>query len=135
LDNLAESQPSYFLQVAWQLGTERVRQLTTWQIPALILSSGSMAVARVRCLVVGLFAGLGSWIANVSSPIEVTSSYRRYFVKTVECGRFGSTHSSAVAPFRFLIAMPPEGSTRAVLLPGCSSLGRESREPEVGFEP
>ncbi|KER22718.1 hypothetical protein T265_14796, partial [Opisthorchis viverrini] len=31
-------------------------------------------VARVLCLVVGLFAELESWIANASSPIEVTYS-------------------------------------------------------------
>ncbi|KER26481.1 hypothetical protein T265_06272 [Opisthorchis viverrini] len=42
---------------------------------------------------------------------------------------------SAVAPFRCLAAMPPEGSTRAGILPGCPSLGRGSRVAEVGFEP
>ncbi|KAG5452972.1 hypothetical protein CSKR_111792 [Clonorchis sinensis] len=31
--------------------------------------------------------------------------------------------------------MPPEGSTRAGILPGCPSLNRGSREAEVGFEP
>ncbi|KER20449.1 hypothetical protein T265_11011 [Opisthorchis viverrini] len=42
---------------------------------------------------------------------------------------------SAVAPFRCLTAMPPEGCTRAGILPGCPSLDRGSREAEVGFEP
>ncbi|KAG5454445.1 Heteroproteinous nuclear ribonucleoprotein L, partial [Clonorchis sinensis] len=42
---------------------------------------------------------------------------------------------SAVTPFRCLAAMPPEGSTRAEILPGCPSLDRGSREAEVGFEP
>ncbi|KER32885.1 hypothetical protein T265_01171 [Opisthorchis viverrini] len=42
---------------------------------------------------------------------------------------------SAVAPFRCLAAMPPKGSTRAGILPGCPSLDRESRVAEVGFEP
>ncbi|KER27853.1 hypothetical protein T265_13717, partial [Opisthorchis viverrini] len=42
---------------------------------------------------------------------------------------------SAVAPFRCLTALPPEGCTRAWILPGCPSLDRESREAEVGFEP
>ncbi|KAG5455245.1 hypothetical protein CSKR_106449 [Clonorchis sinensis] len=42
---------------------------------------------------------------------------------------------SAVAPFRCLAAMPPEGSTRAEILPGCPSLDRGSREAEVGLEP
>ncbi|KER28151.1 hypothetical protein T265_04981 [Opisthorchis viverrini] len=31
--------------------------------------------------------------------------------------------------------MPPEGSTRAGILPGCPNLDRGSREAEVGFEP
>ncbi|KAG5444787.1 hypothetical protein CSKR_113920 [Clonorchis sinensis] len=42
---------------------------------------------------------------------------------------------SAVAPFRCLAAMPPKGSTRAGILPGCPSPDRGSREAEVGFEP
>ncbi|GAA47273.1 hypothetical protein CLF_100161 [Clonorchis sinensis] len=37
---------------------------------------------------------------------------------------------SAVTPFRCLAAMPPEGSTRAEILPGCPSLDRGSREAE-----
>ncbi|KER23086.1 hypothetical protein T265_08940 [Opisthorchis viverrini] len=39
---------------------------------------------------------------------------------------------SAVAPFRCLTAMPPEGSTRDRILPGCPSLDKGSREAEVG---
>ncbi|KAG5449397.1 hypothetical protein CSKR_101160 [Clonorchis sinensis] len=35
----------------------------------------------------------------------------------------------AVAPFRCPTAMPPEGSTRAGILPGCLSLDRGSRQP------
>ncbi|KER24551.1 hypothetical protein T265_14400, partial [Opisthorchis viverrini] len=42
---------------------------------------------------------------------------------------------SAVAPFRCLTTMPPEGSTRTGILPVCLNLDRESREAEVGFEP
>ncbi|KAG5442227.1 hypothetical protein CSKR_200184 [Clonorchis sinensis] len=42
---------------------------------------------------------------------------------------------SAVAPFRRLTALPPEGSTRAEILPGCPSLGRGSRDAETEFEP
>ncbi|KER23374.1 hypothetical protein T265_08703 [Opisthorchis viverrini] len=42
---------------------------------------------------------------------------------------------SAVASFRCLTTMPPEGSTRAEILPGCPSLDRGSRVAEVGFEP
>ncbi|KER26374.1 hypothetical protein T265_06358 [Opisthorchis viverrini] len=39
------------------------------------------------------------------------------------------------APFRCLASIPPEESTRAEILPGCSSLDRESRKAGVGFEP
>ncbi|KER21924.1 LOW QUALITY PROTEIN: hypothetical protein T265_14977 [Opisthorchis viverrini] len=46
-----------------------------------------------------------------------------------------SINRSAVAFFRYLAAMPPEGSTRAGILSGCPSLDRGSREAEVGFEP
>ncbi|KAG5455056.1 hypothetical protein CSKR_109927 [Clonorchis sinensis] len=42
---------------------------------------------------------------------------------------------SAVSPFRCLAVMPPEGCTRAGILPGCPSLDRGSRDAEVGFEP
>ncbi|KAG5451189.1 hypothetical protein CSKR_102637 [Clonorchis sinensis] len=42
---------------------------------------------------------------------------------------------SAVAPFRCLATMPPEGSTRSVVLPNCPSLDRRSRDTEIGFEP
>ncbi|KER27408.1 hypothetical protein T265_05516 [Opisthorchis viverrini] len=49
---------------------------------------------------------------------------------------FGRRHSCfAVAPFRCLTAMPPEGSTRGGILPGCPSLDRGNRDEEVGFEP
>ncbi|KER23880.1 hypothetical protein T265_08342 [Opisthorchis viverrini] len=49
--------------------------------------------------------------------------------------RFTWPNRYAVAPFRCLTAMPPEGSTRAGMLPGCPSLDREGREAEVGPEP
>ncbi|KER23400.1 hypothetical protein T265_08725 [Opisthorchis viverrini] len=38
-------------------------------------------------------------------------------------------------PFRSLAALPPEGSTRAAILPSCLSLDRENREAEVAFKP
>ncbi|GAA51721.1 ATP-binding cassette transporter [Clonorchis sinensis] len=41
---------------------------------------------------------------------------------------------SATAPFRCLTAMPPEGSTRAGILPGYPILDRGSRDTEVGSE-
>ncbi|KER27850.1 hypothetical protein T265_05204 [Opisthorchis viverrini] len=42
---------------------------------------------------------------------------------------------SDVTSFRCLTAIPPEGNTRAGILPGYPSLYRRSRETEVGFEP
>ncbi|GAA53475.1 hypothetical protein CLF_110324 [Clonorchis sinensis] len=46
-----------------------------------------------------------------------------------------SWYRSAVATFRRLNAMPPEGCTRAGILSACPSLDRGSREAEIGFEP
>ncbi|KAG5446665.1 hypothetical protein CSKR_112978 [Clonorchis sinensis] len=48
---------------------------------------------------------------------------------------FREKHRSTVAPVPCLTAMPPEGSTRAGMLPGCPSLDKDSRETEIGFEP
>ncbi|KER24319.1 hypothetical protein T265_14454, partial [Opisthorchis viverrini] len=50
-------------------------------------------------------------------------------------GVFSKKNRSAVAPFRCPAAVQPEGCTRAEILPGRSSLDRESHEAEVGFEP
>ncbi|KER29457.1 hypothetical protein T265_03923 [Opisthorchis viverrini] len=44
-------------------------------------------------------------------------------------------HYSAVTPFRRLAVMPPEGRTRAGILPSCPNLDRGSPEAEVRFEP
>ncbi|KAG5441437.1 hypothetical protein CSKR_107656 [Clonorchis sinensis] len=41
----------------------------------------------------------------------------------------------AVAPFRCLTAIPPEGNTRTWILSGCPSLDRGIREAEVESEP
>ncbi|KER25991.1 hypothetical protein T265_06683 [Opisthorchis viverrini] len=46
-----------------------------------------------------------------------------------------SKKRSAVASFRHLAAMPPEGSTRAGILPGCPSLDRGNRDAEIRFKP
>ncbi|KER24376.1 hypothetical protein T265_07935 [Opisthorchis viverrini] len=46
-----------------------------------------------------------------------------------------SSASSAVAPFRCLAAMPPEGSTRVEILSGCPSLRRRIQDAEVELEP
>ncbi|KAG5443916.1 hypothetical protein CSKR_100832 [Clonorchis sinensis] len=61
---------------------------------------------------------------------------------TFTCYSFGARkigknkdYCPAVTPFRCLAVMPPEGSTRAGILPGCPSLDRGSRDAEVGFKP
>ncbi|KAG5452329.1 hypothetical protein CSKR_112798 [Clonorchis sinensis] len=54
---------------------------------------------------------------------------------SLSCGVNLFLSSDAVKAFRCLAAVPPEGSTRAAILPGCASLDRGSREAEVGFEP
>ncbi|KAG5453190.1 hypothetical protein CSKR_112752 [Clonorchis sinensis] len=55
--------------------------------------------------------------------------------QTVGSDRGQQKNRSAVAPFRCLTAMSPQGSTRVGIQPGCPSLDRGSREAEFGFEP
>ncbi|KER25423.1 hypothetical protein T265_07105 [Opisthorchis viverrini] len=55
-------------------------------------------------------------VRTMNLPCVLLSLFRLY----------GKNHSAA---------MPPEGSTRAGILPGCPSIDRRSREAEVGFEP
>ncbi|KER21198.1 hypothetical protein T265_10425 [Opisthorchis viverrini] len=47
----------------------------------------------------------------------------------------GLVRTYAVAPFRCLAAMLPEGGTRARIRPGYPGLDRRSREAGGGFEP
>ncbi|KAG5441345.1 hypothetical protein CSKR_103221 [Clonorchis sinensis] len=132
-------------------------------IPALVLPSGGMAVrhrekpAAKRFLFLthsildsGLEARWFKWLERElidrkvrgSSP---TSASRLLLSRLGQSGRIPALvlpsggmavrHRKAVTPFRCLAAMPPEGSTRAGILPGCPSLDRGSREAEVGFEP
>ncbi|KER22525.1 hypothetical protein T265_14831, partial [Opisthorchis viverrini] len=49
-------------------------------------------------------------------------------------GTISVSENAAVTPFRRLTAMPPEGSTKAEMLPCCPGLGRSSGDTEVGFE-
>ncbi|KER21235.1 hypothetical protein T265_10395 [Opisthorchis viverrini] len=62
---------------------------------------------------------------NLTKPVVLQS---RPLVSHISGG-------SARAPFRCLTAMPPEGCTRAEILPGCPSLDTGGREAAVGFEP
>ncbi|KER31855.1 hypothetical protein T265_12897, partial [Opisthorchis viverrini] len=59
-----------------------------------------------------------------------------YYIRLDQGGIFRiKKNPSAITPFRCLAAMPPEGSTRAGILPGCPSLDGGNREAEFGFEP
>ncbi|KER26838.1 hypothetical protein T265_05972 [Opisthorchis viverrini] len=50
-------------------------------------------------------------------------------------GEIDYNNGLAVTPFQYLVAVPPEERTRAVILLGCPSLDSRSREAEVGFKP
>ncbi|KER24388.1 hypothetical protein T265_07945 [Opisthorchis viverrini] len=66
-----------------------------------------------------------------SSPTAIKGNHRDYRHSPAQT----QTNYPAVAPFRCQAAIPQEGGTRAVILPGCPSLDRGCREAEVGFEP
>ncbi|KAG5454334.1 Trafficking kinesin-binding protein 1, partial [Clonorchis sinensis] len=90
-------------------------------IPALVLPPGGMA-ARHRMGVLQLNSSCFDAILRWSASCSVTLAYESKYSLVV------------YPPFWCLAAMPPEGSTRAEILPGCPSLDRGSREAEMGFE-
>ncbi|KAG5453153.1 hypothetical protein CSKR_106980 [Clonorchis sinensis] len=115
-------------------------------IPALVLPSGGMTVRHRK----GATAEQFRFVLNVSEKsdrclkmfkeaqmtdlsIHIARKDHSVIFRTYGTMRWLSL--SAVAPFRCLTAMPPEGSARAGILPGCPSLDRGSREAQVGFEP
>ncbi|KAG5446073.1 hypothetical protein CSKR_103847 [Clonorchis sinensis] len=120
-------------------------------IPALVLPLGGMAathrkgvtaerVTHVAKYVVSgsILGGLRS--ANVNELTgEIAQCLEREFTEWKMAHNNNNNNNnnnrSAVTPFRCLAAMPPKGSTRAGILPGCPSLDRGGREAEVGFEP
>ncbi|KAG5453520.1 hypothetical protein CSKR_102984 [Clonorchis sinensis] len=57
---------------------------------------------------------------------------RRQYPKNVSSQKPSHTNRSAVAPFQCPAVMPPEGSTRAGVLPGCPSLDREVERQRQG---
>ncbi|KER31378.1 hypothetical protein T265_02423 [Opisthorchis viverrini] len=132
LGNLAVSQPSCLLRVAWQLVTERVLQLNDD-----IYSSTVHYRVHHFCARQLLPFLRGTWLKWLESEFtdrkvcgsNPTSASRLLL------SRDEGPDRSAVAPFRRLATMPPEGSMRAGILSGCPSLDRGSREAEVGFEP
>ncbi|KAG5443303.1 hypothetical protein CSKR_109065 [Clonorchis sinensis] len=94
----------------------------------------------------------GDWIRTPGLPVSFCSGVQRGCADAVtlsnnpphqwllypvppQRNRATMVYCPAVAPFRCLAAMPPEGSTRAGILPGCPGLDRGSREAEVGIEP
>ncbi|KER27792.1 hypothetical protein T265_05220 [Opisthorchis viverrini] len=97
-------------------------------IPALVLPSGSMAVRHRKGVTAERFKATVQPRPDSALP---ATSYQS--IDSLTYTKISDAHS--LAPFRYLAAMPPEGSTRAGILPGCPSLDRESREAEVGFEP
>ncbi|KAG5446642.1 hypothetical protein CSKR_108301, partial [Clonorchis sinensis] len=112
LVNLAVSQPSCNLRVAWQLGTERVLQLNEDNDHPPPTSTGTFCHFP-RCY-------HQTWRDTATSVFQ-------------GCIGHSFIHS-AVATFWCLAAMPPEGSTSAGILPGCPGLDRRSRDAEIGFE-
>ncbi|KAG5444112.1 hypothetical protein CSKR_104199 [Clonorchis sinensis] len=177
LGNLTLSQPSCFLRVAWQLGTERVLQLNSLYdypgkqihlprplappqargfrlvslslVPAIYISqvsqsgrevSSSTSITRLKrkgergqpCLtpldVVN--SGIEIW---KGPPDTAKVSHDRQRRKLADKDKRPTR--SVVPPYRYLAAMPSEGSTRAEIPSGCPSLDKSSRNTKVGFEP
>ncbi|KER22160.1 hypothetical protein T265_09666 [Opisthorchis viverrini] len=130
LGNLAVSQPSCLLRVAWQLGTERLLQVDYYYY----FTPCEVTDIRTNWVIVSSHRTL---LKISTAVLCVFVSHTRESPGRGDFGgcRYDTTNRSAVAPFRCLTAMPPKGCTRAGILPGCPSLDRESREAEVGFEP
>ncbi|KER25646.1 hypothetical protein T265_06935 [Opisthorchis viverrini] len=109
-----DDNPSQSLRIAF----ERREVVTLWISPVYLLSK------LVHCFI---SIGLTSERTIDQAEHRVDSTKRKASEKKDD--------RSAVAPFRCLAAMQPEGSTRSGIQPGCPSLDRGSREAEVGFEP
>ncbi|KER28377.1 hypothetical protein T265_04762 [Opisthorchis viverrini] len=83
-------------------------------IPALVLPSGGMAVRHQKG-------------AKLNDDMNVATS--AHVDIPMDKNRL------AAVPSRCLTTMPPKGSTRAGIPPGCPSLDRGRRKAEVRFEP
>ncbi|KER33594.1 hypothetical protein T265_00491 [Opisthorchis viverrini] len=88
---------------------------------------------RVKCLQPGTvrIRRSPSWKA---SSTDSTQAFRD-LLHTPLPSRATMDNRSAVTLFRCLAAMPPGGSKRARILPGCPSLVKGSREADVEIEP
>ncbi|KER22966.1 LOW QUALITY PROTEIN: hypothetical protein T265_14741 [Opisthorchis viverrini] len=108
----------------------------TGSIPALVLPSGCMTVRHRKSVTVGptLTTELNSATKPLCTGGAENLERERETKSRMDFGQ-SEKNRSAMALFRCLVAMLPEGSTRAGILPGCLSLDRESREAEVECEP
>ncbi|KER19593.1 hypothetical protein T265_11676 [Opisthorchis viverrini] len=52
----------------------------------------------------------------------------------VSCSGAEPQRGNSISPFRYLNAIPAEGTPKAQILPGYPSLDRSSRDAEMGFE-
>ncbi|KAG5442659.1 Phospholipase A-2-activating protein, partial [Clonorchis sinensis] len=133
LGNLVVSQLSCLLWMAWQLSTERVLQLNDYffYFNLRLRTFLTQHITSIRYFKVSTSA-ISGFLWDTFHPEDYKSgnSSREHRFQPV-LGSF----DVAVACFRCLTAMPPEGSTRDRILPGCPNLDRGSREAEVGFEP
>ncbi|KAG5454649.1 Protoheme IX farnesyltransferase, mitochondrial [Clonorchis sinensis] len=146
LGNLAVSQPSCNLRVAWQLGTEWVLQLDDTDdtvgdkylspvtvIYTSIVNSFFLSYNEAVFYVHSSEGSTRAWKLSSCPNLDRSSRdaavefERRIFLSVNSRLTPKNTHSS-VTPFRCLDAIPPEGSTITEILPGCQILDRSSRE-------
>ncbi|KER27964.1 LOW QUALITY PROTEIN: hypothetical protein T265_13682 [Opisthorchis viverrini] len=132
IDWLVENITNWRRKIAWSEFTEAVqneRQVTLIPHHRWMLAMGSIWVC-------------GRVTAEHHTAKKVRGQYK-YAVIALRCPgvscliRASNCRSAvtAVAPFRDLTAMPPEGSIRVGILPGYPSLDRGRREAEAGFVP
>ncbi|KAG5441164.1 hypothetical protein CSKR_102740, partial [Clonorchis sinensis] len=108
-------------------------------IPAFVLPSGVVFWGKKALCLEREFTDRKVRSSNPTSALRLLLSRLEELgsrpVLMIPSGGVGVGHRKAVTPFRGLAAMPPKGSARAEILPGCPSLDRGSREAEVGFGP
>ncbi|KAG5450477.1 hypothetical protein CSKR_103765 [Clonorchis sinensis] len=104
-------------------------------IPGFVLPSGGTAARQGPCSHCVQKYDKNFVIDNffLNSYIEGPNSSKQFVLDVIKTKDKDSR--STVTLFRCLTAMPPEGSTRAGIPPGCPSLDSGSREADVRFEP
>ncbi|KAG5450642.1 hypothetical protein CSKR_100117 [Clonorchis sinensis] len=121
LDNLAVSQPSCFLRVAWQLDAERVLRLNDYYYLDLVCRTTGTTYTFAQTITLSKKLKRAEGAEN---PEAIDLTVAKLLLK----------NRPAVAPFRCLAATPPEGSAKAGMLSGCPP-NKGSRDAKVGFEP